>query len=109
MRVPRSSWQATARAKVEDIHSRIPKEWLLSDTDLERAKKQRNLTGSFIEQYLGDDEKMIVSHGSVDLVEKIKHGEHTALNVTQAYCKTAAIAQQIVSSAFFFSTRLRLS
>ncbi|KAL8993932.1 MAG: hypothetical protein Q9188_007204, partial [Gyalolechia gomerana] len=83
------SWQAAARAKVKDIHSRIPKEWVLSDIDLENAKKQRNLTGAFIEQYLDDDEKDIVGNDSVRLVEKIKCQEYTAVDVTRAYyCQT---------------------
>lgn len=95
MRVLRESWQDAARGKVEDINSRIPEQWILSDNELERAKKQRNLTGAFIEQYLNEDEKRIISHGSVELVDKIKHREYTAIDVTQAYCKTAAIAHQI--------------
>ncbi|KAL8987984.1 MAG: hypothetical protein Q9177_002875 [Variospora cf. flavescens] len=95
MRISHASWQATARAKVADIHSRIPQEWLLTDTDLEKARKQRTLTGPFIEQYLDDCEKKIIGQDSVRLVAKIKSQEYTAVTVTRAYCKTAAIAQQI--------------
>ncbi|KAI4212154.1 MAG: hypothetical protein LQ349_009375, partial [Xanthoria aureola] len=58
MQIPR--WQVIARAKVADIHSRIPDEWRLSDLDLKKAKKQRSLTGSYIAQYLTDDEKGII-------------------------------------------------
>lgn len=97
MHISHASWQATARAKVADIHSRIPQEWVLSDTDLEKAKKQRTLTGPYIEQYLDDREKEIIGQDSVRLVEKLKSQEYTAVTVTRAYCKTAAIAQQIVS------------
>ncbi|KAL8940141.1 MAG: hypothetical protein Q9211_002415 [Gyalolechia sp. 1 TL-2023] len=96
MRIAPSSWQAAARAKVADLHSRIPKEWVLTDPDLENAKNQRALAGPFMEQYLNDDEKDVVGHDSVRLVEKIKCREYTAVDVARAYCKTAAIAQQIV-------------
>ncbi|KAI4268032.1 MAG: hypothetical protein L6R38_007989, partial [Xanthoria sp. 2 TBL-2021] len=95
MLIPHSSWQAAARAKVADLHSKIPKAWLLSDLDLENAKKQRTLSGPFIEQYLTDDDKGIIGNDSMQLVEKIKRREYTAVDVTRAYCKTAAVAQQI--------------
>ena len=90
-------WQATAKAKVADIHSSIPKEWRLSDMDLDKAGQQRTLSGPFIEQYLTDEEKDIIRHDSIQIVGKIKNRECTAVDVTRAYCKTAAVAQQIVS------------
>ncbi|KAL8654303.1 MAG: hypothetical protein Q9210_001584 [Variospora velana] len=80
MRILHASWQAAARAKVADIHSRIPKAWVLSDIDLEKARKQRKLTGPFIEQYLDDNEKEIISEDSVRLVEKIKKHENNCLH-----------------------------
>ncbi|KAI4112739.1 MAG: hypothetical protein LQ345_006155, partial [Seirophora villosa] len=95
MQILPASWQAAARSKRLDIHSRIPKKWLLSDFDLEKAERQRNLTGTFIESFLDDDEKNIIAQDSVSLTEKIKSRQYTAVAVTQAFCKTAAIAQQI--------------
>ena len=95
MQIPR--WQVIARAKVADMHSRTPDEWRLSNLDLENAKKQRTLTGPYIERYLTDDEKGIIGNDSVQLVEKIKSRQYTAVDVVRAYCKTAAVAQQIVS------------
>lgn len=97
MQIPH--WQVIAKAKVADIHSRIPDEWRLSDLDLEKAKKQRTLTGPYIQQYLTDNEKGIIGNDSVQLVEKIKNCQYTAVDVARAYCKTAAVAQQIVSHA----------
>ncbi|KAL8836535.1 MAG: hypothetical protein Q9170_002890 [Blastenia crenularia] len=91
------SWQASAKAKVADIHSRIPNEWVLSATDLEKAKQQRSLTGDFIEQFLDDGEKNIIRTGSVGLVEKLKCRVYTAVDVARAFCHTAAVAQQIIS------------
>lgn len=91
------NWQATAKAKVADIHSSIPKEWRLSDEDLGKAGQQRTLSGPFIEQYLTDKEKEIIRHDSLQIVGKIKSRDYTAVDVTRAYCKTAAVAQQIVS------------
>ena len=99
MRVPYPSWQAKARAKVADMKSRIPTEWILNQADLEKAREQRNLTGPFIEQFLTDDEKRITEYDSVGLVERIKSGQYSAVEVVRAFCKRAAIAQQIVSKA----------
>ncbi|KAL8885970.1 MAG: hypothetical protein Q9192_006559 [Flavoplaca navasiana] len=88
-------WQATAKAKVAHIHSSIPKEWRLSDMDLAKAGQQRILTGPFIEQFLTDEEKDIIRHDSIQIVGKIKSRDYTAVDVTRAYCRTAAVAQQI--------------
>lgn len=96
MQTFQDSWQARAKAKVAQIHSRIPKEWTLDQVDLENAKNQRDLTGSFIESFLDDREVDIIRNDSLQLVEKIRSQRHTAVEVVQAYCRTAAIAQQIV-------------
>ena len=96
MKIFQESWQARAKAKVAEIHSRIPKKWLLDQVDLEKAKNQRNLTGPFIESFLDAREVDIIRNDSLQLVQKIKSQHHTAVEVVQVYCRTAAIAQQIV-------------
>ena len=97
MQTFQDSWQARAKAKVAEIHSRIPKEWTLDQVDLENARNQRDLTGPFIENFLSEREVDIIRNDSVQLVQKIKSQRHTAVEAVQAYCKTAAIAQQLVS------------
>lgn len=99
MKIPttRLSWQDRAKLKVIDLESRIPKEWVLSRHHIESAKKQRDLTGPFTEQFLDEHETNIIRNDSVGLVEKIRYRHYSAVEVTKAYCKTAAIAQQIVS------------
>lgn len=89
-------WEAKAIAKRASNLAKIPKEWRLRDDDLKKAENQRNLTDSFIEQYLNEQEIYIIREGSVNLVEKIQQGNLSAAQVTQAFCKTAAIAHQIV-------------
>ena len=96
MQIFQESWQARAEAKAAEIRSRIPKEWTLDQVDLEKAKNQRDLVGPFIESFLNDREVDIIRNDSLQLVEKIKSQRHTAVEVVQAYCRTAAIAQQIV-------------
>jgi amidase len=90
-------WKARAAAKVASTLSKIPPEWRLSDEELSKAAKQRDITGAFIEQYLDSSELMIIKEEAVTIVEKLKEGTWTAKQVTLAFCKTAAISHQIVS------------
>jgi amidase len=92
------SWQAKAAAKRADTLDKIRPEWRLAASDLADAEKQRDLTGPFIQKFLEADEISIISKDSVKIVEEIKTGKLTAVQATRAFCKTAAIAHQIVSN-----------
>ncbi len=91
------TWQDKTLAKRIDTKSRIPKNWILERSDIEEAKKQRRLTGPFFEKFFDDHELAIIRNDSVQLVEKIRSQQYTAVEVAQTYCHAAAIAQQIVS------------
>ncbi len=91
------SWQTKAAAKRADTLAKIPPHWRLSAADLERAAGQRDITGPFIQQFLDHDEVAIVSMDSVPIVNAIQAGRLSASQVVSAFCKTAAIAHQIVS------------
>ncbi|TRX93444.1 hypothetical protein FHL15_005719 [Xylaria flabelliformis] len=91
----RLSWEVRAAIKRADTLKKIPASWKLSHEDLAKAEKQRDLTGSFIQGFLDADEISITSKDSVQLVQEIKDGKLTAVQVTSAFCKTAAIAHQI--------------
>lgn len=90
-----TSWESKAAAKRSSTNAKIPQEWQLSNAELEKAAKQKDLTGSFIEQYLTPDEGFIVAQDANKLAENIRSGEWTAKTVAQAFCKSAAIAHQI--------------
>jgi amidase len=81
------------------LESKIHQVWRLEKAELDEGKKQRSLTGPFIERCLGNKEVEIIRNDSVQLVENIKSQHYTAVEVAKAYCHTAAIAQQIVSKA----------
>ncbi|KAL8808789.1 MAG: hypothetical protein Q9223_005985 [Gallowayella weberi] len=95
MQLRTPSWEAKADAKVKALQSKIPKEWVLRDLDLQKAKEQRNLTGSFMDQFLDDHDLEILANDSVQLVASIKRRQYTAVEVARTYCKAAATAQQI--------------
>ena len=98
MQIPlQQTWQQKAEAKRTGTRSKIPEEWMLTQDDLAAAKKQQQLSGPFIESFLDDLELEITSNDSVPLLAKIRSSHYTALQVTKAFCKRAAIAHQIVS------------
>ena len=90
------SWEALAAAKRAGTFAKIPEIWRLDPVDLARAKDQIDLTGSFIQEFLTADEISITSKDSVDLVNEIRDKSLSAVQVTEAFCKRAAIAHQIV-------------
>src|SRR5436305_15250272 len=90
-------WQHRAAAKVVETKSKIPRRWILGQEDLYRAAKQRQLCGSFIESFLDDKEVKIIRFDGATLAKKLESREYTSLAVTEAYCKTDAIAHQFVS------------
>lgn len=97
MGLPPVSWEAKAAAKRANTLDKIRPEWRLRPEDLDRAAKQRDLTGPFIQQFLDVKDISIISMDSVPLVHALNEGTLTAVQVTTSFCKTAAIAHQIVS------------
>ncbi|PGH14985.1 hypothetical protein AJ79_02665 [Helicocarpus griseus UAMH5409] len=91
----KQSWEIKAANKRASILANIPREWRLEPLDLEKAANQREITGSFIQQFLNEEEVTIIQKDSVSLVADIKDQNYTALQVTRAFCKVAAIAHQI--------------
>jgi amidase len=98
MQVLDGDWQKQAEAKVAATLSKIPNEWRLDHSVIEDAKKHRQLAGDFIFQLLDHDTVECVSHDSGELVDLIKKKVYTSVQVAQAFCKTAAVAHQIVGA-----------
>lgn len=96
MSVKKRSWEIMAAEKRASTHSKIPREWLLDKATLEKASAERNLTGPFIESCLTDAEKALTKLSATSLLSEIQHRTYSALEVTKAFCKRTAIAQQIV-------------
>ncbi|KAK0622386.1 amidase signature domain-containing protein [Immersiella caudata] len=95
MSVPAESWEARAAGKRARTLAKIPRAWRLDPAQLNSAKRQRNLTGAFINRFLQPREIEIVSQDSVELTRAISNAEISAVEVTTAFCKTAAVAHQI--------------
>ncbi|KAI1327595.1 amidase signature domain-containing protein [Xylariaceae sp. FL0255] len=95
MRLHPPAWEAKAAAKRADTLNKIPADWRLSAAEIAEAREQRGLTGPFIEKFLNEDDILTTSKDSVQLVEDIREARLTAVQVTRAFCKRAAIAHQI--------------
>jgi amidase len=91
-------YQTISTEKKLQRQSKIPKEWLLP------SEKYHGAT-NFMEVpvtcgILSDLECKITSdHDATALLEKLQEGTWSAEQVTVAFCKRAAIAQQLVCSA----------
>jgi amidase len=97
------SWKLIAEKKVSSNKAKIPEDWRLKPNDIEKAAGLRDLTDGFIDQFLNDEEKAIVNLSSVAIVDSIRSTKYSSVQVTKAFCKTAAIASQIVCSLSFIS------
>jgi hypothetical protein len=89
------SWQSVAARRKHEINSTIPTEWLVplylleSKSSVDLVKRCGLLT---------EREVTIVYHTAVDLLQKLRERKYTAVEVTTAFCKAAAIAHQAVCS-----------
>ena len=89
-----TTWEERAADKRNRINDSIPQEWKIQtlpmdDSVLEFPKKSG---------ILSDQELAITQSSASDLVKKLAQGELTAVDVTVAFCKRAALAHQLVSS-----------
>ena len=101
MQLPRIDWQAQAEAKAAATLSKIPDQWRLKQDVIDDAKNRRQLAGDFIIQLIDRKTVECISHDSKELVDLIGKKVYTSVQVAQAFCKTAAVAHQIVGSSWF--------
>lgn len=88
------SWQSIASTKQEKRWSLIPEQWRLS----ERYPLGSNVMN--VPETCGiltATEIEITSHDAVQILSLIAEGTYSCESVTVAFCKRAAIAQQLVS------------
>jgi amidase len=109
---PAAPWQERAAKKRQECANKIPQEWKLSErflagfkaplsetkNDLIRAKAIRKsgiLTGKEL--------KITEDYTVTSLISALADGSLTSLEVTLAYSKRAALAQQLVGVASFIA------
>lgn len=97
----RTNWQDLVAAKKQECEQKIPSDWRLSADQLVSARQTPRLIEANIPRRSG-----LLSALELDLTEnytasqllvKLASGQVSSLDVTTAFCKRAAIAQQLVS------------
>ncbi|PGH19255.1 hypothetical protein AJ80_04120 [Polytolypa hystricis UAMH7299] len=91
-----TSWEIAAKTKREAVLDLIPKEWRIQPP-LPPAGELRDVTGSYIQQFLSPREIEITETDTIGIVQRTTTGEWTAVEVTKAFCHRAAIAHQLVN------------
>ncbi|CAG1972961.1 unnamed protein product [Fusarium graminearum] len=91
----KNTWESRSAAKRAETLDKIRPEWRLSPEDLERARQQRNITGPFIQQFLDEGDVSVTSMTSAPILKALGEGKLSAVQVTSAFCKRAAVAHQI--------------
>lgn len=97
-------WQAIAAEKRAKTMAQIPREWILSASNLSEGKLRRSLAGEFIESLLDHDTLSITNMDVPEIAQSTSNGSLTAVQVVMAFCKRAAFAHQLVSPFTILST-----
>lgn len=92
------SWQDIASRKQAERASRIPKKWMLSSSYLPLDSQVNVLN---IPRECGiltpDEIRITETHDATDLVANLAKGTLRSVDVVTAFCKRAAIAQQLIN------------
>ncbi|KAK9586274.1 hypothetical protein V6Z92_005230 [Aspergillus fumigatus] len=98
---PKTDWQALVAAKRKRLDAQIPSEWRLSDDFRASVPANGHLIEADIARRSGilSDEELDISEkfSAVELLKNLAERKFSAVDVTTAFCKRAAIAQQLTS------------
>lgn len=89
-----SDWKKIAEAKRDSILAAIPEEWKI---EVPAPEEQKDVSGTYVKQFLSDEEYEITEADAVNIVEKASSGTWRSLDITRAFCHRAAIAHQLAS------------
>lgn len=96
-----AQWDGLIADKLRDRASKIPPEWVLPETIINQTTQDANISAfDILKQHdlLSREEVAITeSYDAKSLHQEIIEGRLTSLQVCKAFCKRAAIAQQLVS------------
>lgn len=90
------AWQDIAKGKRNERDRKIPSEWRLKHADAFPPGSNVLHVPATCGILAAEELKITSDYDAVDLVELLRHGTYTAEAVTVAFCKRAAIAQQLV-------------
>ncbi|KAK3673927.1 hypothetical protein LTR78_006129 [Recurvomyces mirabilis] len=88
-------WKQKGQEKAASVLALIPEEWRLEH--IPTAEEQRDITGTYLHQYLSKQEIAITETDAVGIVNKTTSGAWSAVEVAKAFCHRAALAHQLVN------------
>jgi amidase len=86
------AWEKTAADKKARIEASIPQEWRIKSLPTEDSV----INFPRISGIMSTEEVAITESSATDLVAQIAAGKLTSVAVTNAFCKRAALAHQLV-------------
>ncbi|CAK7236233.1 hypothetical protein SBRCBS47491_009568 [Sporothrix bragantina] len=96
-----SDWKAIGARKKQSVLNKIPQEWRLPAETLAKAHEDAELDVTGIPRECGiltaDEITITEKYDATDLLAKLAAGEYSSLAVTTAFCKRAAIANQLTN------------
>jgi len=92
------SWEEIAEKKRQALKDSIPSQWVIPDNLLPPADQADVTTFPRESGFFTQRELELTSTNATDLVKKLASGELTSTELTTAFCKTAAVAHQLVST-----------
>ncbi|RDW58558.1 uncharacterized protein DSM5745_11249 [Aspergillus mulundensis] len=91
------AWEKKAQRKRDELAAKIPKEWLLDLELLKKADELDNILHIPRQSGILTEREIDITEGSdaTALLSRLKDGELSAYEIAVAFCKRAAIAQQL--------------
>ncbi|KAL2808273.1 amidase signature domain-containing protein [Aspergillus granulosus] len=94
-------WRALVTQKRDQLHEQVPAVWCLSETFLTSLPSSGRLIEDDVVRRSGilTDAELIITenYSAMELLSKLARGDVSSLEVTTAFCKRAAIANQLTS------------
>ncbi|OOQ84519.1 acetamidase [Penicillium brasilianum] len=106
-----SVWENIVKAKRDSLEKAIPTEWILPSSILPPLEQADVSTFIAESGWFSDAEKEILSSSVTDLLPRLASRQVSAVEVTKAYCKSAAAAQQLINplTEIFFDEALEMA
>ena len=89
-----SDWEQRAKEKRTSVEALIPEKWRISNPPSQDS--QRDITGTFLHQYLTKEEVDITETDAVGIAKQTCSGAWKAVDVVKAFSHRAALIHQLV-------------
>lgn len=94
------TWKVALAEKQAEVDATLPKEWRLPQSTIDESKANPTKGVMHIPRECGllteKELDITENHDAVDLIQQMAERKLTSYDVTLAFCKRAAIAQQLV-------------